>query len=138
MIAFKSVLDTIRRHQKFLVTTHHNPDADAVSSALAMASYLKSLGKKVYVLNEDACPQWLEFLPLTSMFKKASSFKKIDYQVAIVLDCGDLKRVGGVSQFFQKGKPLINIDHHVTNDKFGSINVIQPKASSTCEMVLIC
>lgn len=135
MIAFKSVLDTIRRHQKFLVTTHHNPDADAVSSALAMASYLKSLGKKVYVLNEDACPQWLEFLPLTSMFKKASSFKKIDYQVAIVLDCGDLKRVGGVSQFFQKGKPLINIDHHVTNDKFGSINVIQPKASSTCEMV---
>jgi len=132
---FSAVLKIIRRHQKFLVTTHHNPDADAVSSALAMAMYLKSLGKKVHVLNEDACPQWLKFLPGTSMFKKAGDIKKADYQVAIVLDCGDMKRVGSVKDFIQEGKPLINIDHHVTNDGFGSINVVQSKASSTCEMV---
>jgi bifunctional oligoribonuclease and PAP phosphatase NrnA len=132
---FNAVLKIIRRHRKFLVTTHHNPDADALSSALAMAMYLKSLGKQAHVLNEDACPQWLKFLPGTSMFKKAGGIKLVDYEVAIVLDCGDLKRAGGVGKFIQEGKPLINIDHHVTNDSFGTVNVIRPKASSTCEMV---
>ena len=128
MSTFKNVLNTIRRHRKFLVTTHHNPDADAVSSVLAMAMFLKSLGKQVLVLNEDACPQWLEFLPATSLFKKASDVKKADHDAAIVLDCGDLARVGGVEKFIQKGKPLINIDHHVTNDRFGSINVVAPQS----------
>jgi phosphoesterase RecJ-like protein len=132
---FNAVLKTIHRHRKFLVTTHHNPDADAVSSALAMAVYLKSLGKQVQVLNEDACPEWLKFLPGSSSFKKAGDIKRSDYEAAIVLDCGDLKRAGGVQKFIQDGKPLINIDHHVTNDRFGSINVVQPKASSTCEMI---
>ncbi len=135
MSSYKNVLDIIRRHQKFLVTTHHNPDADAVSAALAMAIYLKSLGKKVRVLNEDTCPEWIKFLPGTSMLKKAGDIKEADYEAAIVLDCGDLGRVGGVKRFIQKGKPLINIDHHVTNDTFGSVNVVRPKASSTCEMM---
>jgi len=135
MSSFKNVLSTIRRYQKFLVTTHHNPDADAVSSALTMALFLKSLGKQVYVLNEDACPEWLKFLPGTSMFKKAINIKELNYDVAIVLDCGDLERIGGVSKFIQEDKPLVNIDHHVTNDSFGSVNVVHSKASSTCEML---
>ncbi len=135
MSCFKTVLNIIRRHRKFLVTTHHNPDADAVSSVLAMAMFLKSLGKQVHVLNEDACPQWLKFLPGIPAFKKAGDTKKVDYEAAIVLDCGDLKRVGGVGKFIQKAKPLINIDHHVTNDRFGSVNVVDPKASSSCEMI---
>lgn len=135
MSSFKTVLNTIRRHRKFLVTTHHNPDADAVSSVLAMAMFLKSLGKQVHVLNEDACPQWLKFLPGTPVFKKASDVKKVDYEAALVLDCGDLKRVGSVGKFIQRAKPLINIDHHVTNDRFGSVNVVHPQASSSCEMV---
>jgi phosphoesterase RecJ-like protein len=132
---FSAVLKVIRRHQKFLVTAHHNPDADALSSALAMAIFLKGIGKQVIVLNEDGCPEWLEFLPGTSMFKKAGAVKKADHDVAIVLDSGDLKRVGGVAKFIQKGRPLVNIDHHMTNDKFGSINVVRPNASSTCEMI---
>lgn len=135
MSSFKTVLNIIRRHRKFLLTTHHNPDADAVSSVLAMAMFLKSKGKQVHVLNEDACPQWLKFLPGIPAFKKAADIKKVDYEAAIVLDCGDLGRVGGVGKFIHKAKPLINIDHHVTNDRFGSVNVVDPKASSSCEMI---
>jgi len=97
--------------------------------------FLKSMGKQVHVLNEDACPQWLKFLPATRMFKKAGDVKAADHDAAIVLDCGDLARVGGVKKFIQKGKPLVNIDHHVTNDRFGDVNMVQPKASSTCEML---
>jgi phosphoesterase RecJ-like protein len=135
MAKFNAALQIIRRYRKFLVTSHHNPDADAVSSALAMALFLKSLDKQVHVLNEDACPEWLKFLPGTSLLKKASDVKKLDYEAAIVLDCGDLERVGGVKDFIQKGRPLVNIDHHVTNDSFGTVNIIQSKASSTCEMI---
>ena len=135
MAKFNAVLKIISRHQKFLVSSHHNPDADAVASALAMALYLKSLGKQVSVLNEDSCPEWLKFLPATAIFKKAADIKDLEYDAAIVLDCGDLERVGGVGKFIEKGKPLVNIDHHVTNDRFGSVNVVQPKASSTCEML---
>jgi len=135
MKQYKTVLSVINRHQKFLVSTHHNPDADAICSALSMAQFLKSKGKTVQVLNEDPCPQWLQFLPGSSTLKKAADIKKIDYEVAIVTDCGDLKRVGGVAKFLQAGKPLINIDHHVTNDQFGTINVVDSKASSSCEMM---
>jgi phosphoesterase RecJ-like protein len=135
MSSFKAVLNIIRRHRKFLVTTHHNPDADAVSCVLVMAMFLKSLGKQVLVLNEDACPQWLKFLPGTSMYKKAGAKARVDYEAAIVLDCGDLERVGCVGKLLQEGKPLINIDHHVTNNSFGSVNVVCPKASSVCEMI---
>lgn len=134
-MSYKNVLNIIHRHRKFLLASHHNPDADALSSVLAMAMFLKSLGKHVSVLNEDACPEWLKFLPKTSLLKKATDVKKLDYEAAIVLDCGDLARVGGVKKFLQEGKPLVNIDHHVTNDSFGTVNVVDPKASSTCEMV---
>jgi phosphoesterase RecJ-like protein len=100
-----------------------------------MAIYLKSLGKEAQVLNEDACPQWLKFLPGTSHIKNAADNPKVDYQVAIVLDCGDLKRLGAVEKLIDGRKPLINIDHHVTNRSFGSVNVVRPKASSCCEMI---
>ncbi len=135
MKSYKQVLEIIRRHQKFLVASHHNPDADALASSLSMAMFLKAQGKQVQVFNEDECPQWLKFLPGTATLKRPGDIKKLDYDAAIVLDCGDLQRTGGVQQFIQKDKPLINIDHHVTNDRFGTLNVINPKASSTCEMM---
>ena len=135
MNKFAAVLKEVRRHHCFLISTHHNPDADAISSAVAVALWLKSLGKTVHVLNEDPCPEWLTFLPKTSLLKKAADVKKLDYDAAIICDCGDLSRVGSVSRLLVAGKPMINIDHHVTNDRFGTINVVDVKASSTCEMV---
>ncbi len=132
----QAVLRLIRRHQKFLITTHLNPDADAICSALAMALFLRSLGKKVWVLNEDEVASWLKFLPQTKLFQKACDLKDFDYDAAIILDCGDLKRIGNVAKFLNKDKPIINIDHHITNDKFGNVNFVQ-RASSTCE-ILFC
>ena len=77
----------------------------------------------------------LSFCRHVSSLKKASDVRGLDYDAAIVLDCGDLKRIGGVRRFIQEDKPLVNIDHHLTNDRFGSINVVDTKASSSCEMI---
>lgn len=131
----KKILQCISQYKRFLVTTHHNPDADAVSSSLAIAAFLKSKGKEVKVVNEDALPQWLKFLPQSSSFKKAKTLKLRDYDVAIMLDCGDIERIGGVHKLLIAGKPIINIDHHISNTHFGSINWVDSTSSSTCEMV---
>ena len=122
MKPFEDVLRTIRRHKKFLVTCHHNPDADAGASALALALALKKMKKSAVVVNEDNLPDWLKFIPQAKSFKKASTLKPFDYDAAIVLDCGDLERIGAVKKLLLPGKPMINIDHHVTNDRFGSVN----------------
>lgn len=135
MNPIKQIKKLIQKNKVFLIAAHHNPDADAIASCLAMALLLKMLGKKVIVANEDDVPTWLKFLPQSNMIKKASTVKPMAYDVAIVLDCGDKARIGGVEKLLCKEKPLINIDHHVTNDRFGQVNLIVPKASSTCEIV---
>ena len=70
MKEIKLILNAIRKHKSFLIASHASPDADAVASSLAMAALLKSMGKKVVVVNEDPLSQWLTFLPLAKLFKK--------------------------------------------------------------------
>lgn len=131
----RPVLSAIKKNQRFIIAAHHNPDADAIASCLAVAVFLKKIGKDVLVVNEDPVPDWLTFLPSSKLFKKAADIKPRAYDAAIVLDCGDIQRIGGVANLLVKDKPLVNIDHHVTNTLFGSVNCIMGVASSTCEIV---
>lgn len=132
---YKTAADAFKKNKKFIITTHVNPDADAIGSALALAVVLKSLGKSVTVLNEDAVPGWLKFLPKTAWVKKPSQVRSLDYDAAIALDCGDLARIGNVRGLLRKDKLLVNIDHHKTNDSFGGVNLVLPKSSSTAEVL---
>ncbi len=135
MTNLNPIIKALRGHKRFLVSTHVNPDADAIASALAVALVLKSMGKTATVVNESEVPSWLKFLPKTSLFKKASDVKKLEYDAAVVLDCGDLSRVGTVEALIDKTKPLVNIDHHKTNRGFGHFNLVLPKSSSTAEVL---
>lgn len=129
-----AVLKAIRRYESFLISTHVNPDPDALCSELAMAKYLHSIGKTVRIINEEKVPERFKFLPGSSMLEKLSA-KGFSCDCAIVVDCGDLERIGKVQSALKKDKPIINIDHHVTNDSFGSLNLVKPKASSTAEVL---
>ncbi|MBI3602267.1 MAG: bifunctional oligoribonuclease/PAP phosphatase NrnA [Candidatus Omnitrophica bacterium] len=130
----KYIWAEIKKHRRFLVTTHYNPDADAASSALAMAIVLRAMGKKAVVVNQDALPAWLRFLPKAQNFHKKTDLKQPLFDALIVLDCGDLERIGGVRQWLGD-ETIINIDHHVTNNFFGSVNLVYPRASSSCEIL---
>lgn len=134
-MSYKSVAQVIKKHKRFIVTTHVNPDADAIGSALAFSVVLKALGKSVTVLNEDAVPGWLRFLPKTAWVKKPSQIRSMEYDAAIALDCGDLARIGNVRGLLRKDKLLVNIDHHKTNDSFGDVNLIVANSSSTAEVL---
>ncbi len=130
----KQVWLEIRKHKSFLITTHHTPDADAACSALAMAMVLRKMGKKTVIVNEDALPEWLTFLPHAKSFHKKIDIKQPDFDAVIMLDCGDLGRIGGVRKWIDQ-ETIINIDHHITSDSCGKINLVWPKASSTCEIL---
>ncbi len=134
-MSMKTIIQTIKKNKKFLISTHVNPDPDALCSELAIAIYLKSLGKQVSIVNHEALSKRFDFLPGSGTIKAYKAGRKINYDVAIVVDCGDLNRIGKVQELLVKGKVLINIDHHVTNTKFGTLNLVQPKASSTAEVL---
>jgi phosphoesterase RecJ-like protein len=134
-MSFASIHKIIKKNKRFLVTTHVTPDPDALASELAVAMYLKSLKKQVFVINAEAVPDRYRFIPGAKMVHKLSDHQGKDYDVAIVVDCGDLNRVGSVKKIIRPQKLLVNIDHHITNDRFGDLNLVVPKASSTAEVI---
>ncbi|MFA5659641.1 MAG: bifunctional oligoribonuclease/PAP phosphatase NrnA [Oscillospiraceae bacterium] len=130
----RQVYDLIKKSQKILIATHVNPDFDALCSELLMAEYLK-LQKKTFTIVHEK--------PLASMYHVLRGHQQIkilpkslvDYDLAIILDCGDMGRIGEVQKVFPKGKSILNIDHHVTNVQFGRVNLVDPSASSTAEVI---
>ncbi len=133
-MSYAKVLSALKRHESFLITTHVNPDIDGLSSELAMALFLKKQGKKVTVVNTEEVLPMHAFLPGAHLVRKFNR-QPVSFDCAIIVDCGDLNRVDRVRKLMTKGKPVINIDHHVTNDKFGDVNLVDYSASSTAEMV---
>jgi phosphoesterase RecJ-like protein len=133
----RKIIRTIKDHTTFVVTMHVNPDPDALGSALAMTLFLHSIGKKVFLVNEGPCPSWLKFMPQSRLCKAfhASQVKTLKPEVVIVLDCGDIRRIGQVARFIRPGVKIINIDHHVTNTVFGDQNLVIARQSSTCEIL---
>jgi phosphoesterase RecJ-like protein len=124
------VIREIRRGKSFLVTTHENPDGDALGSALALATGLVKLKKKVKVYNRDPVPAFLKFLPnsewVTSDLRPDERF-----DAAFIVDCADLDRV---SESFVKHPGIakrIVLDHHARSGRAGDMNLVEVKAASS-------
>ena len=129
------LLNVLRQHHVFLITTHVNPDPDALASQAAMGLFLESLGKKVHLINEEPVPERFLFLPEMHKVRSLKEVKQVNYDAVIVTDAGDIERIGDVRRLLLKGKTIINIDHHVTNTDFGDINYVLSDYSSTCEVI---
>jgi phosphoesterase RecJ-like protein len=101
-----------------------------------MKLILERLGKKVDIYAKDRIPEEFEFLPQARAIRNKPP-DSVDYEVAILVDCGDSERVGEELLGFIKARVpfLINIDHHIPNKPFGNIGWVEPSASSTCEML---
>jgi len=130
----KQIIEAIKRGSRFLITAHVNLEGDSLGSQLAMKELLKYLGKPAVIVDNDAVPEHYRFLPKAGEITNKLD-KKIDFDTALVLDCPTLKRIGRVRELLSKDKTVINIDHHVSNEKFGHVNWVDPTASSVGEMV---
>ncbi len=132
----KQILEVIKKHKRFLISAHINPEGDAIGSQLAMANLLRMLDKKVRIINFDPVPKNIMFMPgveNVELFNDLEN-KDIDFDVAIILDSPTLDRIGDVKELLN-GKFIINIDHHVSNCDFGYINWVDPHCSSVGEMI---
>jgi len=135
-VSLKKVVEIIKRNKRFLITAHTSLEGDALGSELAFACLVRALGKIAVIVNDDKVPQGYEFLPgLNSVKRYSSSFKDINFDVFVLLDCSDLKRSGDVYKLNIGGKPVLNIDHHISNAQFGEVNWVEPNVSSAAEMV---
>ncbi|MBN2870234.1 MAG: DHH family phosphoesterase [Campylobacterales bacterium] len=122
------VLELIDSSEHIVLIAHKNPDADTLGSACAFYSYLLRLRKKVTLFcASSAINPNLAFLP---WYDKVTDRFPEDADCMISFDCGSHSRMG-----IEKKLPLINIDHHISNDLFGSVNIIDTAAISTTETV---
>lgn len=133
----KHIVEALKKYKRFIVTMHVNPDPDALAAALALTLFLRSKGKQVRLVNQDKCPAWLGFVPRVSLYEQfdAKKHEAFPAQAIIVLDCGDLERIGCVAKLVKPGVKVVNIDHHFTNERFGDLNLVREKYSSTSEIL---
>lgn len=117
-----------------LLATHVDPDGDAIGSLIALGLALDRLGKKTTLYNESSIPAVYRFLPsIDWIVKRVDDMTGID--VAVVLDCGDLDRIGQQKSMLKDVTTVINIDHHVTNTGFGDYAWVDVGACATSELV---
>jgi bifunctional oligoribonuclease and PAP phosphatase NrnA len=132
----EDILKIIRDHEVFLVCSHANPDGDSIGSQLAFYSFLTEIGKKVYFLKTNQIPFSYKFLPYSNDYQNQPDAINIsDMEVAIILDCGNLDRIGDLSAKVKSECMIVNIDHHSSNDYFGKHNFVDINASATSEIV---
>jgi phosphoesterase RecJ-like protein len=130
---FQRIRETIDNGRKFLVASHVDPDGDAVGSAFATYFALTGLGKDAAVYLQDSVPYRYRFLPRPAAV--LHTLPENGYDAVIVVDCGDLRRVGDGHESLGRKGFLVNIDHHEANEAFGRINIIDERASSTAEIL---
>jgi phosphoesterase RecJ-like protein len=127
------IVDVIRSNSSFLLTTHEGPDGDAIGSSLALASFLRAIGKRVTVHYQDPVPDLYAFLPgADSVY---SHIPDQFFDVAVVLDIGERQRAGKEFCAFSQIGTTINLDHHLSCDNFADVNLIDSQAAATGVLV---
>lgn len=116
--------------QNIVIASHVRPDGDAIGSLLGMGLALQDSGKTVEMILVDGVPSSFKFLEGSELIKKEPSG---GHDTFITVDCADFKRTGKTFENF--GQPDINIDHHVTNEKFGRFNLIEAQEVATAAIL---
>ncbi len=138
---FEPLLEPIRTKGNVVLATHLNPDGDALGSLLGLADILELMGKRVFRYLEKPVSQLYSFIPGSDLAETGlddlAEFVRQsgDDIMCIALDCGDRKRLGKYGPELLKIRPFLVIDHHKGNDGFGDFAWIDPKRSSTGEMI---
>src|SRR6059036_845073 len=130
-----AVVEALRSHDRFLVTTHENPDGDALGSLLAMTLALREIGKdaEMYLFGEVPIPKEYEFMGFAGLMRGPNPDP--GDRVVVALDAANERRLGPETTILEKAPFVIDIDHHHDNTRFGDVNLIVGSASSTGEIL---
>jgi bifunctional oligoribonuclease and PAP phosphatase NrnA len=130
-----AVADAIRDSDRFLVTTHENPDGDALGSLLAMKLALDELDKEslMYLGGEAPLPREYNWMPLAELRRQLP--EDVKERTLLALDCANESRLGPDAEALLTAPLVVNIDHHHDNSRFGGIDLVVADASSTGEVL---
>jgi len=131
----QAVAEAIRGHDRFLVTTHENPDGDALGSLLATHLALGQLRKDVlmYLAGNAPLPGEYAFMALDGLERALPP--DAPERVVVAVDCANESRLGPDPEILAQAPLVLDIDHHHDNSRFGRANLVVPDASSTAEVL---
>lgn len=130
--------ELLRAQQRFLLTGHENPDGDCLGAETALYHLLKALGKQVVICNPDPIGKAHDFLLQHTPFGHVRGDQPLPpFDVAVLLDCSQLSRVGQLGERLRaSGKTIAVIDHHIGSDAGdGTVCYVDPKAAATGALV---
>ena len=135
--ALRRAAEVLSNAEDVALACHMNPDADALGSMLGLSNFLRARGVRTVCSygNEPLDPpRWASLLPGTDQLVPPSAFPA-DTAVMVTCDCASFDRLGVLGASASRAGELIWIDHHRSNDGYGTVRLVDPDASSTCEMV---
>jgi phosphoesterase RecJ-like protein len=124
--------------RRIALIAHENPDGDCIGSALGLAHILHEVGKTCVPACADAAPRMLAFLPGIEMLR--DTLDDEDFDLVIALDAGELARFGSLYEkhrAFLDSATILNIDHHISSSGCGRVNIIDPIAAATAELLVL-
>ena len=123
------VREKLSQAKNITILTHLNPDADTIGTGLGIYTLLsKERSKKVEIVNaSNSLPRYLDFLPHFSKIKDTMDFEE---SLVITCDCGNIERLG----VNLDNRDIINVDHHISNENYGAINVVIPEYASASQV----
>lgn len=131
----KQLGEVLRDHQSFVIMSHVRPDGDAIGSQLGLGFALMAAGKTVRLINEDGLPGNLAFLAGSEKIETPPA-EPLEVEIAIALDTATKSRLGeNALHAASKAKLWLNIDHHISNPKYGDLNLIDATSPATGQIV---
>ena len=134
----QQAMELITPARRIALLAHEHPDGDCIGSALGLAHILAALGKTCIPACADPPPRNLTFLP--GIETVVQDLDDENFDVVIALDAGELRRFGSLyerHQTFLEHVRLLNIDHHISSDGCGQVNIIDPGAAATAEVLVL-
>ena len=128
------IAEVIRANQRFVVFSHIRPDGDALGCTLAMGLALRQLGKDVQMWNDDGCIERFHFLPGADLLRQPPTEPE-EFDVVIMLDTAVKERGGRCVRAVKNAGLWINMDHHVSNPRYGDLNFIDSTSPATGQIL---
>jgi phosphoesterase RecJ-like protein len=132
-LPFQEIEGQLGRAHRILAITHVAPDGDALGSLLGLGWLLGAQGKELTLACQDPVPSTYAWLEGSQQIAQQGDG---DYDLVVSLDCSDERRMGAVYDDRYRSLPLLNIDHHITNTRFGALNWVDASCASTTQMLL--
>lgn len=129
------ILDKIKESNSIAITFHTSPDGDSLGSALALLKAVRKLNKKAYILCKEEMPKTFRYLPLSREITGQLLKPYDDTDCVIVLDCGNVERINADLDLENREYFVINIDHHLSNEFYGDLNLVDTNAPAVGEIV---